>query len=101
MFYVFDGSENRFLTAVLLAYQDETARISSKSAQLLLGQEPVFVQTDDDRAQRAKTRLLSFDKGCHRDLNALLRCGQEDTEQVAFEYLRFLAQKKRPVRGLI
>ncbi|MBQ3221882.1 MAG: TIGR03915 family putative DNA repair protein [Clostridia bacterium] len=101
MFYLFDGSENGFLTAFLLAFQDKNARISSKSAQLLLGQEPVFVRTDDDRAQRAKARLLSFDNGCHKDLNALLRCGREDNEQVAFEYLRFLAQKKRPVRGML
>lgn len=101
MIYFFDGSENGFLTAFLEAFHDEHALISSRKTQLLLGETPIFVQTDEARALRAKTRLLSFDKECLRDLALLLRCGKADNEQVAFGYLRALATHKAPVRNML
>ena len=99
MIYFFDGSENGFLTAFLQAFADENALLTSKKTQLVLGQTPLFVQTDAARAEKAKARLQTFDRQCLHDLDLLLRCGEEDNEQVAFEYFRFLAQAKRPVRG--
>lgn len=99
MLYIFDGSENGFLTAFLQAFTDENALLSSRDKQLVLGYEPVFVQTDIPRAQKAAARLKTFDGDCLRDLSTLLRCGQPDCEQVAFEYLRVLAAARRPVRN--
>ncbi len=99
MLYIFDGTENGFLTAFLLAFTDEDAVVSSRRTQMLLGQTPVFVQTDENKAEKAKKRLCSFDKNCIRELALLLRSGEEDCEQVAFAYLRYLAQCKRPVRS--
>ena len=99
MLYIFDGSESGFLTAFLDAFHDENALISSKQEQLILGQTPVFVQTDEGRAEKAKKRLLELDGGCIRELDLLLRCGQADNEQVAFAYLRTLANVKKPVRN--
>lgn len=97
MLYIFDGTENGFLSAFLQAFKDPHAVVTSGQTQLLLGETPIHVQTDDAKAERAKNRLLSFDQDCLFDLDRLLRCGEEDNEQVAFEYLRFLAQTKAPV----
>ena len=97
MIYIFDGTKNGFLTAFLAAFSDPEALLTSKQAQLPLGSQPVFVQTDEARAERAKNRLLAFDRDCMQDLDRLLRCGMPDNEQVAFGYFRVLAEQKRPV----
>lgn len=97
MLYLFDGTTEGFLTAFIHAFQDSEAILSSKTVQLYLGQGQVCVETDFPLAKRAQNRLLSFDRECLRDLEILLRCGMEDNEQVAFCYLRFLANAKSPV----
>lgn len=98
MLYIFDGTENGFLTTFLVAYADDSARVTSKYMQLHLGETPIQVETDELRAEKAKQRLLTFDRHCLHDLNMLLRSGMENNEQIAFRYLRFLTQCKRPVR---
>ncbi len=97
MVYVFDGTENGFLTAFVTAFKDASALLTSKQVQLPLGESPVFVQTDEDRAEIVRQRLLSFDRNCLHDLDTLLRSGMENNEQIAFRYLRFLATVKHPV----
>lgn len=98
MIYFFDGSESGFLTAFLAAFADEDALLSSKKIQLPLGVSPVYIQTDERKAQRARERLCSFDGDCIRELGLLLRSNEENAEQIAFAYLRLLARQKRPVR---
>ena len=98
MTYFFDGTENGFLTAFVAAFSDEHALVTSRQTQLALGQEPLFITTDPVKAQKARERLLSFDKYCMKDLRLLLRSGEEDCEQAAFFYLRFLAKTRRPVK---
>ena len=99
--YFFDGSEDGFLTAFLQAFHDENALLSSQKTQLIVGEQTLFVSTDSALAKRARERLLSFDKDAARDLTLLLRCGQADSEQVAFNYLRTLAQRKSPVKNML
>lgn len=101
MIYFTDGTKEAFLTAFLLAYRDEDSYITSSQKQLVLGQSTVFVKADAERAKKAEQRLLAFDSDCMQDLDYLLRSGSCDGEQVAFRYLRFLAQEKRPVRGML
>lgn len=98
MIYFFDGSKDGFLTAFLQAFPDKNAILTSKKTQLVLGDAPRFIQTNAPLAEKAKLRLQTFDKHCLEDLDLLLRCGEEDHEQTAFEYFRFLAQTKYPVR---
>lgn len=100
MIYFTDGGKRSFLTAFALAFEDAEAQITSTQKQLVLGQQTVFV-TPDGRAERAEKRLLSFDGGCMRDLFYLLRSGDPAREQIAFRYLKLLAEKKRPVRDML
>ena len=97
MVYIFDGTKSGFLTAFVVAYSDPDAVVASDKIQLLLGQTPVFVKTDEARAEKVKNRLLAFDRDCMRDLDTLLRSGMERREQIAFGYFRVLASEKRPV----
>lgn len=97
MVYIFDGTKSGFLTAFVVAYSDPDAVLASDKIQLLLGQTPVFVKTDEARAEKVKNRLLAFDRDCMRDLDTLLRSGMERREQIAFGYFRLLAREKRPV----
>lgn len=101
MIYFYDGSQDAFLTAFVLAYQDRDARLTSTRCQLTLGQETVFVNADPACAARARARLSSFDKNFPHDLDWLLRSGSESKDAVAFAYFRLLAQKKRPVRSMM
>ena len=99
MIYFFDGSEDGFFTAFLQAFHDENALLTSKKTQLILGEEPLFVQTDSAKAHKAKERLKTFDSYCLKDLDLLLRSGEADNEQAAFEYFRLLAKEKRPIKN--
>ncbi len=99
MIYFFDGSKAAFLTAFLLAYRDEDALLTTGSHQLTLGQKSVFVRADAQKAARCEQRLLQFDEHCMRDLDLLLRSGEEMRGQTAFLYFRMIAARKRPVRG--
>ena len=97
MLYHFDGTKTGFLTAFTKAYTDEDAVLSSKTVQLLIDQGQVCVETDFFVAEKAKNRLLSFDRHCMDDLDILLRSGMENNEQIAFRYFRLLAKLKTPV----
>lgn len=97
MLYIFDGTKSGFLTAFVKAFQDENAVVTSKQTQLLLGQEPISVVSDEKISAKAAERLLSFDRHALEDLDILLRCGMADNEQIAFRYFRLMAELKRPV----
>lgn len=101
MIWFFDGSKDAFLTAFLCAFRDENAILSAGSQQLALGQESVFVRADTEKARRCEARLKELDAGCMRDLDLLLRSGEDTRGQIAFSYLRMIAQKRRPVRQML
>ncbi len=97
MIYLFDGTMVGFMTVFVQAYHDKEASVTSKQTQLPLGQEPVFVTSDEGLARRAAERLTSFDRHALEDLDILLRSGEKDNEQVAFDYFRLMATLKRPI----
>ena len=97
MVYCFDGTKYGFLSALLVAFHDPAAIVTSGRAQIPLGMVTLDVSTDFARAKRAEKRLLSFDPDFAFDLDRLLRSGMDNNEQVAFRYFRLLAQEKRPV----
>ena len=97
MTYFFDGTKYGFLTAFLAAFSDANARLYCSDGQLALGESPIFVETNEERAKRAENRFLSFDRDCMRDLDTLLRSGNREKAQIAFAYFRLLAQIKSPI----
>lgn len=99
MIYFFDGTKEAFLTAFLLAYRDENALLTAGSRQLALGQKSIFVRTDEKMAEKCERRLTELDQGCMRELDLLLRSGEDMRGQIAFRYFRLIAQRRRPVRG--
>ena len=101
MIWFFDGSEEAFLTAFLLAYRDAEAIVSAGSRQLALGQESVFVRADAEKARRCRARLKELDAKCIRELRLLLRSGKEGRGQIAFAYFRLIAERGGPVRGML
>ena len=96
MIYLYDGTVEGFLTAFVAAYSDPDAMLSS-GGQLPLGAEAVNIATDPEKAEKAKQRLLAFDKRSMHDLSFLLRSGAIDRDEVALGYFKLLAEKKRPV----
>ena len=99
MLYIFDGTKNGFLCALLAAYTDPTARlVRGENNQLFLGELPILVKTDEQKAGRAERRLAQFDRDSMRDLDVLLRSGNESAPQIALEYFRLLAEIKRPIK---
>ena len=104
MTYFYDGTKAGFLTAFLAAFSDNEARLCcgfGASAQLALGENPISVITDEEKAKKAEQRLLSFDRDCMYDLDTLLRSGMDNKSQIAFNYFRFLAKAKRPVGKML
>ena len=99
MIYFFEETEDGSLTAFLAAFQDEHALFATENTQLVLGEERVYLQTDSLKAEKARRRLCSFDRECLSDLRLLLRCGKTDRFQVAFGYLKAIANAKAPVRA--
>lgn len=98
MLYFFDGTENGFFTVFLYAYRDENAVVTSRAIQIPLGETPVRVQTDIQSASRARARFCELDKRCLKELSLLLRSGEQDCEQTAFDYLKSIARAGRATR---
>ena len=101
MVYVFDGTKNGFLTAFLAAYKDENALLTSKQTQVPVGERTLFIDTEPLRAEKAKNRLLCFDRDCMRDFDTLLRSGMDNNEQIAFRYFHTLTKEKRPIGKML
>lgn len=97
MIYLYDGTIDGFLCAFLYAFRDENAVLASDGFQLPIGLRAITVETDKEKAEKARKRFLSFDKKSMHDLSRLLRSGDIDKDEVAFRYFKFLATKKRPV----
>ena len=101
MIYFYDGTAECFLTAFLAAYADENALLTSVNAQLVLGQQTVFVQPNAEKAEKCRRRLLSFDPDCMKDLDLLLRSGEPQKDMIAFRYFKLIAREKAPVRKML
>ena len=98
MIYLTEETRDGFLSAFLAAWGDEEAVLLPKDRQPLGA--CVEVMPDPKRAQRALCRFRELDGGCMRELDRLLRCGEEGL-QTAFRYLLLIAKRGGPVRGML
>lgn len=101
MIYLYDGTMEGFLCAFLLAFQDESAAIASDGFQLPIGAEAINIATEQTQAEKVKKRFLSFDKNAIHALETILRSGDDDKDEIAFRYFKFLATKKHPVLEML
>ncbi|MDE7086815.1 MAG: TIGR03915 family putative DNA repair protein, partial [Clostridia bacterium] len=101
-YYLVDGSENCFYTAVFDAYNDKDCIITSeRNVQIGLGFEMVEVATDEEKAERVRAKLEKLDKGAEEDINLLLRSNDPLKENVAFDYIKLIVKHGGAVRAML
>lgn len=101
-YYLVDGSENCFYTAVFDAYKDNDCIITSeRNLQLGLGFKTVEVTTDEGKAERVRIKLNALDRGAEEDINLLLRSNDPLKESVAFDYIKLIINNGGAVRAML
>ena len=101
-YYLVDGSDDCFFTAVFDAFKDNDCIITSeKDLQLGLGYGLTEVITDNEKAERVKNKLNALDRFCLEDIELLLRSGEPLKEQTAFEYIKLIISHKGAVRDML
>ena len=100
-YYITDGSEDGFYTAVFDAYKDENCIITSQGdVQIGLGYELIDVKSDSQKAERVRRKLSSLDSGALNDVKLLLRSCDPLKENIAFAYVKLIVQKGGAVRNM-
>lgn len=99
MIYLTEETRDGVLTALLTAWGDEEAVLLPKDERPL--GPCVEVVPDPQKARRALCRFQVLDGGCVREIDRLLRCGDEGHMQTAFRYLLLIAKRGGPVRGML
>lgn len=101
-YYIVDGSEGCFYTAVFDAYNDKDCIITSeRDVQLGLGFNLIDVTTDCDKARRVKTKLNALDSGAEEDVRLVLKSNAALKENTAFEYVKLIISRGGAVRGML
>lgn len=99
--YLTDGSEECFYTAVFDCYNHKDSLItSSRDIQLPLGSNITEVQSDETKAARVRNKISQFDIAAPDDIMLVLRSGEGNKEQVAFEYIKLIMKHRKPVRTM-
>ncbi|MDE5765602.1 MAG: TIGR03915 family putative DNA repair protein [Clostridia bacterium] len=101
-YYLVDGTEENFYTAVFEAYNDRDCIITSeRNVQLGLGFEVKDVATDEQKAARVRAKLNELDGGAEEDISLLLRSNHTLKENVAFEYMKLIVAHGGAVRAML
>ena len=69
MIYLYDGTVEGFLCALLAAFPDGEAALASDGFQLPIVARAINIETDRGQAEKVKKRFLSFDKSSMHDLS--------------------------------
>lgn len=100
-YFLVDGSEDCFYTAVFDAYKNKECLITSeRDVQLGLGFEVIDVVTDENKAARVRAKINALDKGAAEDITLLLRSDNALKENVAFEYVRLIIKSGGAARAM-
>lgn len=101
-YYLVDGSEDCFYTAVFDAYKNKDCIITSeRDVQLGLGFEVFGVVTDENKAERVRAKIHALDRGAAEDITLLLKSNAPLKENVAFEYIKLIIQNGGAVRAML
>lgn len=100
-YYITDGSEDCFYTAVFDAYKNENCIITSQGdIQLGLGYELIEVERDENKAERVKRKLNLLDAGALNDIKLILKSCDPLKENIAFEYVKLIVKNGGAVRNM-
>lgn len=100
-YYITDGTEDCFYTAVFDAYRDGDCIITSQSdVQLGLGYELVEVACDGQKAERVRRKLNMLDASSLNDIKLILRSCDPLKENVAFAYIKLIIAHGGAVRNM-
>lgn len=101
-YYLVDGSEDCFYTAVFDAYRDKDCIITSEqNVQIGLGCELKEVATDQSKAARVKAKLNALDKEAVTDVHLVLKSNEALKENAAFDYIKLIIKKGGAVRNML
>ncbi|MDE6373532.1 MAG: TIGR03915 family putative DNA repair protein [Clostridia bacterium] len=101
-YYLTDGSECGFYTAVFVAYKDKDCIITSeRNIQLGLDTEAVDVECDGEKAERVIKKLRALDKGAEEDIRLVLKSDSPLKENTAFEYIKLIISGGSAVRSML
>ena len=96
--FITDGGSDSFFTAVFDAYRESECVITSDSqVQMSFDSEIVRVETDLEKCSRVQRGIEKFDRGAIDDILLVLRSSESLKEQIAFEYIKRLMERKSPV----
>lgn len=100
--FITDGTAESFYTAVFVAYRESGAVITSqKNRQLSFDSEIIIVKTDNEKVARVRAKLDKLDRFAAGDIDLALRSCDSLKEQTAFEYIKLLVNRGRPVRRML
>jgi probable DNA metabolism protein len=98
-YYLVDGSESCFFTAVFDAYNNTDCIITmADNVQLGFDSDVVDVSADEEKAERVRKKLQQIDVAALREIRLMLRSADALKEQVGFEYIKLIMKNKAPVR---
>ncbi|MBD5632190.1 MAG: DNA metabolism protein [Clostridia bacterium] len=97
--FITDGSPLCFFTAVFDAFKESQCLITSESdLQLSLDSEVIRVEADENKALRVKRGIEKYDSEAVYDIITALRSCDSLKEQIAFEYIKRIMERKSPVK---
>jgi probable DNA metabolism protein len=101
-YYLVDGNEHCFFTAVFDAY-NKTDCIITEAGNVQLGFDSnvIEVKTDEHKAERVENKLRATDPASLREIRLALRSADALKEQVSFEYIKLIMRKGAPVRDML
>lgn len=100
-FFLVDGSEECFYTAVFDAYRERDCIITSElDLQLGFDNQLIEVTADKEKSARVKNRLRQYDALAEDEISLMLRSCEGVREQTAFEYIKLIVSQKRPVQTM-
>jgi probable DNA metabolism protein len=101
-FFIVDGTENCFFTAVFDAYNKKDCIITSVgNVQLGFNSKVTEVASDEQKADRVRNKLKQVDSHSLNDIDLVLRSCDGTKEQVSFDYIKLIMQNHGPVRTML
>lgn len=96
--FITDGGSDSFFTAVFNAYKESECVITSDEAvQIGFDSQIVRVETDIEKSERVQRGITKYDKGAVGDILIVLRSYDSLKEQIAFDYIKRLMERKSPI----